>query len=106
MVFALRAAAKLSPSLYHQARRSSMQSTVSPSAIRKLITLGLIASMSAGVLLTGNAAANVKPVPREVAARSTKRLANSYPNLLRFASDLTKLARLGKLQMVTGYDAE
>ena len=30
----------------------------------------------------------------------------SYPNLQRFAVDLTKLARLGKIQAVAGYDNE
>lgn len=83
-----------------------MKSTVTPPAIRKFITLGLIASLSAGVLLSGNATANTKPAARETAARSAKRLADKYPNLQRFARNLTKLARLGKLQMVKDYDVE
>jgi len=83
-----------------------MQSTISPPAIRKLIAFALIASMATGVLLSGNAIANVKPVPREAAARSTKPVASNYPNLKRFARNLTQQARLGKLQAVSGYDAE
>jgi len=62
--------------------------------------------MATGVLLSGNAIANVKPVPREAAARSTKPVASNYPNLKRFARNLTQQARLGKLQAVSGYDAE
>ena len=81
-----------------------MRSTIAPAAIRKLITLGLIASMSAGLLLSGNANASIKPAKR--VAGKIKRMPNSYPNLQRFARDLTKLARLGRLQAVKGYDAE
>src|SRR5688572_21691037 len=83
-----------------------MKSKTQPPAIRKFITLGLVASMSAGVLLSGHAAANHKPASREAANRSTRRSINKYPNLQRFALDLTKLARLGKLQHGNGYVAE
>ena len=48
----------------------------------------------------------MNPGNKAAAANPVNRLANPYPNLRRFARDLTKLARLGKLQAVAGYDSE
>ena len=81
-----------------------MKVTNQPRVIRQLITLALIASMSGIALLSGHANANVK-TNRESAA-AVKRVTNTYPNLQRFALNLTKLALLGKLESVKGYDAE
>jgi hypothetical protein len=63
-----------------------MKSTISPPTIRKLITVALIASMSAGVLLNGNAIAYVKSGNSNMASQ-TKRLPSTYPNLRLFARD-------------------
>lgn len=73
-----------------------------PYAIRKLMTIALIACMCAGALLSGSAQANFKPTNR----KATPAASQDYPNLRRFGSNLTRLARLGKLQKVDGYDAE
>lgn len=62
--------------------------------------------MSAGILLSGKTSANVNPGNNAAGAGPVNRISNPYPNLRRFASDLTKLARLGKLQAVAGYDSE
>ena len=83
-----------------------MKSTNQPPAIRVVITLALIASLSAGVLVSGLANTHVKAGNRKPVAQPAKRVATSFPNLQRFAVNLTKLARLGKIQAVIGYDAE
>jgi len=82
-----------------------MKVSSQPRTIKRLITFALIASMSAGALLSGSASANGKSGNRAAEAPG-KRAANSYPNLQRFALNLTKLAQLGKLEPVKGYDAE
>ncbi|HEV7797952.1 MAG TPA: hypothetical protein VGO73_07345, partial [Pyrinomonadaceae bacterium] len=83
-----------------------MTSRNQPPAISKLITISLIACMCAGILLTGRARASFKPAKRDAAANATTSFAASYPSLQRFGINLTKLARLGKIQTVKGYDAE
>jgi serine protease AprX len=83
-----------------------MKSNIKPPAIRKLITVALIAAMSTGALLSGQTRASVNSRSSVTKSTTAKRIANAYPNLKRFASDLTKLARLGKLEAVAGYDAE
>src|SRR6185295_16382525 len=76
-----------------------MKSTVQPPVIRKLFTLALVTSMFIGMLSSGHTSAQLRQ-------RTDKRIAFSYPNLQRFAVNLTKLARLGKLEAVKGYDTE
>src|SRR5436309_282569 len=83
-----------------------MKSRFPSQAIRKSLTLAVIACMCAGLLLGGSANAYVKPAKRNAATNPVKRVATVYPNLQRFALDLTKAARLGKLQVITGYDAD
>src|SRR6185295_16826316 len=76
-----------------------MKSTVQPPVIRKLFTLALVTSMFIGLLSSGHTSAQLRQ-------RTDKRVAFSYPNLQRFAVNLTRLARLGKLDAVKGYDTE
>ncbi|HEY0430779.1 MAG TPA: S8 family serine peptidase, partial [Pyrinomonadaceae bacterium] len=66
------------------------------------MTILLIACMCASVLLSGSAQANLNPTKGKATSAATQ----EYPNLRRFGSNLTRLARLGKLQKVDGYDAE
>jgi hypothetical protein len=80
--------------------RTGMKSNIQPPAIRKVVTLGLIASMSAGILLSGSTTAQLNSGNRRAAAQPASLTAARYPNLRRFGINLTKLARLGKLEAV------
>src|SRR5678815_5905047 len=81
-----------------------MKKTFPAPTTKKLLTLAVIACMCASLLLGASANAYVKPANR--IANPVKRVSNAYPNLRRFGLDLTKLARLGRIQAIQGYDAE
>ncbi|HMJ26419.1 MAG TPA: hypothetical protein VK475_11340, partial [Pyrinomonadaceae bacterium] len=67
-----------------------------------LTTLALMVSLCLGILVTDQASAQSAPG----AGKPVRTTEATYPELARYATDLTALARAGRLDPVTGHNAE
>src|SRR6267154_1177236 len=71
-----------------------------------LTSLSLMVSLCAGILVTDKASAQSAQAGLKGTEQSTPANEATYPTLARYATDLTALARKGRLDPVTGRSAE
>ncbi len=71
-----------------------------------LTCFSLVASLSTGILVGDRANAQSSPGASQVADNSARTSEPRYPTISRYATDLTKRAREGRLEPVIDHDAE
>src|SRR6266851_3396619 len=71
-----------------------------------LTSLSLMVSLCLGILVTDRASAQSTPGTLQAPDQSARANQAVYPELARYATDLTALARAGRLDPVTGRNTE
>src|SRR3979409_793948 len=71
-----------------------------------LISFSLMVSLCLGILVTDRASAQTTPGVFQAPGQAAQTTQAIYPELARYATDLTALARAGRLDPVMGRNAE